>query len=438
MFNASTDDLRTGTDDIGFGKNEHKHTQKENGITMVLCIIAAICIWFYVMSIDSPTATETFSSVGVTVLNDRDLTIETPLTPISGTGSVIEVKLKGRKTLLNDLRAEDIEAYVDVGDVQSTGKAVYPVIVEAPEGTVIEDYYPREITVYMDKRSIVSVPVEAQLKQYSLVSGYTVNLFSPTLSIDSVQVSGPESELKKIDSARLVVSFPGTITRSFSSTGPLTLVDENGNEVNTKYLTLSETEATAKYYVYTTKQIDLNVAYKYGYFAENGTKVTVSPNRVTVKGTVENLDELESHLVATIDETQITEDGVHSYQLKLPDGVELVGENVTDTVSINIRFTDAALGRVHVPASQIEIINLPEGKNAEILDKTLLVNVRGVKLSAKNLSARDFSVVVDASLATANGEQYVPVSVAVRDGNTAALYTVGDYSIQLRISDADE
>lgn len=437
MFHTAADELRASTDDIGFGKNGQKQTQKENWITMALCIVAAICIWFYVMSIDSPTATDTFSSVGVTILNDRDLTIETPLTPISGTGSVIEVKLKGRKTLLNDLHAEDIEAYVDVSAVQSTGKGVYPVIVEAPEGTVIEDYYPREITVYMDKRSIVSVPVEAQLQQYSLVTGYTVNLFSPTLSLDSVQVSGPESELKKIDCARLTVSFPGTITRSFSTTGPLTLVDESGNEINTKYLTMSETEATAKYYVYTTKTIDLDIAYKYGFFAENGTEVSITPSRVTVKGTVESLDELESHLVATIDETQIAEDGVHSYQLKLPDGVELVGENVTDTVSINIRFTDATLGRVRVPTSQIEIVNLPEGKQAEILDKTITVNVRGLRLPSMNLSGRDFLLVVDASLASSNGEQYIPVSVSVRDGNTAALYAVGDYSVQLRISDAE-
>jgi YbbR domain-containing protein len=183
------------------------------------------------MSIDSPTATETFSSVAVAVVNDRDTAIEAPLTPISGTGNIIEVKLKGRKTLLNGLRDSDIEAYVDVSDVQVTGKGVYSVFVHAPEGTVIEDYYPKEITVYMDKRSSVTVPVQAQLTQYSLVTGYTVNLSSPTLSMDSIQVSGPESELKKIDYAKLAVSFPGTVTRSFTSTGPLTLVDENGNEI---------------------------------------------------------------------------------------------------------------------------------------------------------------------------------------------------------------
>lgn len=438
MQKSNFDKVRNTAEEAFFGKNSNQYSRKENGITLVLCIFAAICIWFYVMSIDSPTATETFSSVAVTVINDRDLTVEMPLAPISGTGNVIEVKLKGRKTVLNDLRESDIEAYVDVSEVMTTGKGVYTVVVEAPEGTVIEDYYPKEISVYMDKRSSVMVPVQAHLSQYSLVSGYTVNLSSPTLSVESVQVSGPESELAKIDHARLLVSFPGTITRSFSSAGPLTLVDEDGAEINTKYLTMSETEATARYHVYTTKTIDLTVAYKYGYFAENGTEVVIQPKSVNVKGTVEVLDMLESHTVATIDETMITEDGDHSYQLKLPEGVELADSNQNDTVSLKIRFTKAWLNKVRISTSAAEIINVPEGKKVELLDEALTVNVRGTAGTLMYMTAKDFSLVVDVSPAVTNGDQYVTASVTVKDGNSAALYVVGDYSLQIRVSDVEE
>ncbi len=438
MQNSNFDDMQNTTEESVFGKKSGKNSQKENGITMVLCVIAAICIWFYVMSIDSPTATETFSSVGVTVVNDRDLSVEMPLAPISGTGNVIEVKLKGRKTVLNDLRESDIEAYVDVSDVMTTGKGVYTVTVEAPEGTVIEDYYPKEITVYMDKRSSVTVPVQAHLEQYSLVSGYSVNLSSPTLSLESIQVSGPESELAKIDHARLTVSFPGTITRSFSSAGLLTLVDESGGEINTKYLTMSETEATARYHVYTTKTIDLSVAYKYGYFAENGTEVTIQPKSVKVKGTVEVLELLESQTVATIDETLIAGDGVHSYQLKLPDGVELADANQGDTVSVNIHFTKAQLNKVRITTAGAEIINVPEGKKVEILDEAISVSIRGTSGSLLYMTAKDFSFIVDAAPAVTNGDQYITASISIKGGNDASLYVVGDYSVQIRVSDADE
>lgn len=438
MQNSNFDDTRIPAEDAVFGKKSTKNSRKENGITMVLCVIAAICIWFYVMSIDSPTATETFSSVNVTVVNDRDLAVEAPLTPISGTGNVIEVKLKGRKTLLNDLRESDIEAYVDVSEVMTTGKGVYTVVVEAPEGTVIEDYYPKEITVYMDKRSSTTVPIQAHLSQYSLVSGYTVNLSSPTLSVDSIQVSGPESELNKIDHARLSVSFPGAITRSFSCAGLLTLVDEDGYEINTKYLTLSETEATARYHVYTTKTIDLTVAYKYGYFAENGTEVTIQPKKINVKGTVEVLDLMESHTVATIDETLITEDGDHSYQLKLPEGVEFANADQSDTVTIKIRHTRARLNKVRVSTAAVDIVNVPEGKEIEILDEFLTVNVRGTSGGLMYVTEKDLTMTLDAAPAVTNGDQFVAASITVKQGNTAELYVVGDYSLQIRVSDAED
>ena len=81
----------------------HTSSRRENGITMLFCVLAAICIWFYVMSIDSPTSTETFSSVPVSIINDRDGEQDAALTAISGTNSVVEVTLKGRKTVLNNL-----------------------------------------------------------------------------------------------------------------------------------------------------------------------------------------------------------------------------------------------------------------------------------------------------------------------------------------------
>ena len=146
---------------------------------------------------------------------------------------------------------------------------------------------------------------------------------------------------------------------------------------------------------------------------------------------------LESHAVATIDETMITEDGAHSYQLKLPDGVELADNGMNDTVSINIHFTKARLNKVRISTANASIINVPEGKQVEILDETLTVNVRGTSGSLMYLKGDDFSLIVDAAPAVTNGEQYITASVSMKDGNSAELYTVGDYSVQIRVSDAE-
>ncbi|MBQ8577987.1 MAG: hypothetical protein IJ449_08535 [Clostridia bacterium] len=414
-----------------------KRSSRENWITMLVCIFSAVCIWFYVMSVDSPTSTEAFSSVTVSILNERDASQDTGLTAISGTNSVIEVTLKGRKTVLNELKAEDIEAYVDVSGTTVSGKGVYTVTVEAPAGTVIEDYYPKEITVYMDKKSIISVPVECRLSEYTVSSDYSLNVSEPTsLSVNAIQVTGPESELEKVAAARMTLN-PGTITQSFSGTAPLELIDESGNVITSKYLTLSATEATASYSVYTTKYLDLNVEYKYGYFAENGTTVTISPSRVLVRGLVEKLANMTSNTVATIDETKITEDGIHGYDLNLPDGIELVDAGGQTSVSVNIHFGGSSLRKVTIPASQINVINVPDGKRVDVLSETLVVSVRGTSQEVRYLTANDIDVVADVSLAGSNGEQYISVSAALKDGNSAGMYAVGDYTVQIRVEDKE-
>ena len=102
-------------------KTERQQESQHNGITMLFCVLAAICIWFYVMSVDSQTTTETFSSVPVQIVNNRDPEASSNLTAISGTGNVIDVVLKGRKKLLGSLSSDSIEAYVDVSDVLVSG-----------------------------------------------------------------------------------------------------------------------------------------------------------------------------------------------------------------------------------------------------------------------------------------------------------------------------
>ena len=83
-----------------------------------------------------------------------------------------------------------------------------------------------------------------------------------------------------------------------------------------------------------------------------------------------------------------------------------------------------------------QIINIPEGKTVEILDKSLTVNVRS--LSSMMIAYYNYDIVIDAAAAVTNGEQFVTANVTVRGGNTAEIYTVGDYSVQIRVSDAEE
>lgn len=412
----------------------YESTRKENIITFVLCVVAAFCIWLYVMSVDSPTATETYTSVPVSIVG----TDNTRYSAISGTEQVIEVRLKGRKTLLKTLKAEDIEAVVDVSGVSEPGKGRFAVTVEAPAGTIVDEFYPAEVNIYMDERSITAVPVRGVVTDYTVSSNYRLDLNNYTRSIDNVQVSGPASELEKIDYARVTLR-PGNVTQSFSGTGPIELIDVNGNVMNSKYLTLLTTEATIGYNLYCSKYLNIAVDDKYGYFDNGMASVSITPNRIRVQGLVETLSPMTTLTVATIDETKIAESGTYGYSLTLPEGVEFPEDTPTiDSVSVDIQFKNSATAKITVPQEEISLINVPEGKRVEILDKNLVVNVRGKQQGLAFLTSHELEVTLDMSAAGSSvGTQYVAANVALKIVQNADRYVVGEYTVQVKIMDEE-
>ena len=150
---------------------------------------------------------------------------------------------------------------------------------------------------------------------------------------------------------------------------------------------------------------------------------------------VEKLSQKTTHTVATIDETKITEDGIHGYDLNLPEGIELVDAAGQSSVSVNIHFSGSSLKKISIPASRINIINVPDGKYVELLTESLTVNVRGSTQEVMYLTASDMIVTADVSLAGSNGEQYISVTAALKNGNSAKMYAVGEYTVQIRVTD---
>ena len=80
---------------------------------------------------------------------------------------------------------------------------------------------------------------------------------------------------------------------------------------------------------------------------------------------------------------------------------------------------------------------MPDGKYVELLTESLIVNVRGSSQEVRYLTASDIVVTADVSLAGNNGEQYISVTAALKDGNSAKMYAVGEYTVQIRVTDEE-
>ncbi len=395
-----------------------KREMPKNLFPKIFSVVAAIVLWLYVISTDAPIS-DVKLNVAVDLLGANTLESSYGLSPISGAGQSINVVLSGKKSVINDLEETDIYAYVDLNSVNKSGSYTLKVMVNPPEGVTIDNYSPREISVYLDKTiTKTNVPVKAIKTSYSLDDPNKLSLGTITTDVEYVDVTGPAEIVNSVVSANLNLELE-KISTSTTYTGRLVLVDDDGKEVNNAFTTISTPSVTATIPVITTKQITLGVDFTHGYFNDNNADVTIIPSSVTVTMPVEMQDELDKLIIKTIDETQIGSDTSIQSAIKLPAGV--TAQTAVNSATINIRLKNTETAYLTLKASDIEVINVPEGYSAEIETSSIAVSVRGPKDTVSKMTAEDFKATVDLSGHSIEGTSSIIVNLT---SDVEGVYTL--------------
>lgn len=143
-----------------------------NYLAKILCIVAAFVLWLYVMQVESPEFEHVVESVPVSLENASVLRDESGLSVYAGSGNKINVTVAGKKSIVTKLTADDISAYIDLSKVKDAGRHSLEVSVELPEDvTLVEDSLPN-VTVYVDEKESISLPVSEKLVNFVLESPY--------------------------------------------------------------------------------------------------------------------------------------------------------------------------------------------------------------------------------------------------------------------------
>ena len=137
--------------------------------------------------------------------------------------------------------------------------------------------------------------------------------------------------------------------------------------------------------------------------AEN-TTITLEPEVIRVSGGKAVLEEFgDTYTVCSINLADI-EKSSHElrYTVNLPEGV--TNQTAVSEVVVTVRFT--GLRTKDVVVDKIEMINVPEGMTAEIINANLTVRVRGPEEELNQLTEQDVTAVVDLSAAEAGTATY--------------------------------
>ena len=405
--------------------------------SIVLSVVIAFGLWMYVINNVSVEDERTFSNIPVVLAREAVLHEENLM--ITGQSSqTISLTLSGSRSNLNKVNANNISVTVDVSNIYEAGEKIglkptisYPGDVPS-DAFVVESRSPSYIYFDVDNRRTKEVPVVVQWTG-SRAEDYIYDTENAVLDYPNITVVGPAESVDRIDHALIEIDLTGQ-TKSLAESYRYTLCDGESRPVDAQLITTSTEEVQVDLKVQRIKEMQMVVDVVYGGGAtKENTLITPEPEIIRVTGSDAILAELgDTYTIATVKLADVEQSQELEYAITLPEGVT----NLSGVTEATVKVRFSGLSTREFTLEDIEIINVPAGMEAEIINKSLTVKVRGPSAEISQLNENDLKAVVDFSAAEVGNSTYkATIECADEFPNVGALKT---YSVPATVRAAED
>lgn len=399
---------------------------KSKIIHALLSIVIAFGLWVYVITVVSPESEETFYNIPVVLRNETVLN-EKGLMVISDKSPTVNLRLKGNRTDLNDLKSSDITLIADLSRIDASGQMVLTYSISYP-GTTLEvvSQDPKQISVTITERASKEVDVKVNYTG-STPKDYIADVDSAELDHQKVTVTGPKDVIEQITQAVINVDLEGK-SQTISQSYRYTLCDKDGEPVDAALVQTNVSEIQLTLRIRQVKQIQLllDILYGGGATAQN-TLVKVDPQTIKVAGSEKLLQDLDSVIIGSINLAELLENTTLTFPINLGEGIENISG--VNEVTVQIEFTGLV-------TKVLNITNITatgdEGAVIEVSPKTLTVTLRGSAEQIGQITEQDVSALVDCTGAEP-GEHMIKAQIKVNEAFDT-VGAVGTYPIYATVS----
>ena len=407
---------------------------KSKLFSLIISVLAAMCLWVYVMTVVNPDVDLTIGNIPVTFSGAEVLREDHGLVITGDYQEFVSVHFYGKNADLKtlDQHKDEIKAVIDVSKVRSTKDYTMSYDITLPSAVSASsitkmDKSPASITFTVERQIRKPVEVRGDFSNVKIAEGYMLD--STSFDFDSITIEGPESVVNTVDHAAITIER-SNVDKTITESVPITLLDKDGAQVDPTQLTLSSDtiEVTMKIVKY--KVVPIEVQFTEG----GGAKLSdldwdYEPKAITLSGDSTVLDGLNSIQLEPIDlSTLPSNDETVERAILIPNEAK----NVSGEETVSVRIT--------IKGKQIKTLrttNIDEEKfKATSLSQQVQVTIRADAADASRISANSIRIVADMSGYTQEGTYQVPVTVYVDGFDSAGA--IGQYSIAATLAAADE
>lgn len=420
--------------------------------TVILSIVIAFALWLGITMTENPIRTQTFTDVTAAISIEDTVASEMGLGIVSDVASQkFTVTVSGPNYVVSSLKSDDFLLSASVVDINSVGTYTLDVVGtsnSSKSGYTFTTISPNTIDVtfdYIDTKEFTLIPkligvsaAEGLVAETPVVSDSqqsTITIKGPRTTMEKIAAVGTLADVNKtLDSSQSfdsdIVLYDSNDKIIYRYTSDGTVYDANNNIITNSYLTLSFTSTKVTQPI--SKMATVSLKAKFNNLpegmSESDISYSIDQSKVTVIGTPEVVDKIESISLSAIDFRDISSSSnVFEVSAILPDGVKLLESIDYFKVSIDVsNYADVVLDIKNIRCTGL-------GSNLKAKTDTRIRNVKlcGPADIIDNIKSSDFYAVVD--LTDKSAGDYT-VEVVIKSDVYKNVWQVGTYSTSITLS----
>lgn len=353
---------------------------KNNKVNFVIALVAAICLWAYVLGDDSSSYSDTIRNVPINYINAQTLE-ENGLVVLESSAETVNITYTGQRTVKNKVKEKDFKVTADLEGLKE-GDNTVKLVVEKPENVEVKSISIQKVIVTVDILAEEEKPVNV------VITNQTSDDSEPYI----VQVS---SETAKIRGAKTLVdsvvalNAPLDASKVGNSLKSLSIelipVDGRGSKVENVTPEYDNVSVTA--IMHNKKTVSLNVPV----IGNENTYINRDislPKTITIKGTDENLSRVGSVNCRPIDVSDIFEDTTVDIEPILPEGIEAAANS--QNLKARIIVTGVATRTFDFTENDIVLEGVGENSILTVENVNVKVSVSGNTEVVDQITKDDF------------------------------------------------
>lgn len=428
--------MKTGIKEKLKGITVHKLFDN-NRFVIIISLFISVALWLSISINISNPITRVVSSVPVKIDLKNTYAETLDLQLFGETLFTVDAEISGESYLVRQITAEDIIISAQTSGVDSSGRIrlwLNSKVIEGIDGVTINKLSPAYIDAYFDVETTKYFQLTPQIDSQQVAAKDYIQQ-NEILSQGQIKITGPKSEVEKIDKVYASVEINEPLTQTTVFDCQIKVEDSTGNEP--KYLEVGQEDQVVKMTVPILKRKELPLAVDFINQPEDymvmPPNVSFSPEKIMIAGPESAVDSMTVLKLGKIDfEALSPDENTFSFDVSLPSGVIAI-DNV-DTVRVTVNLGDMSSKILSVPKENIMIKNIPSADSAELISKEISdVKIIGPNAVISRLDQDAVYAEVDLSEQSLSlGEQQFKVRIYVK--NSSSCWAYGEYKIWIRIT----